>query len=148
MLHFGLIGKTLTHSYSKSYFEATHDSTKCDYTLIETNHIDQIRSLAVRSKLSGFNVTIPYKQTIIPHLDTLDPIAQAIGAVNTVVVTIENEKGNGNENGNEDGKENENQNEKEKGYEIWKEKENGDKNENENEKGKGYEDWIEEGDEN
>ena len=118
MLHFGLIGKTLTHSYSKRYFEATHDSTKCDYTLIETNHIDQIRSLAVRSKLSGFNVTIPYKQTIIPHLDALDPIAQAIGAVNTVVVTI----------GNEDGKENENQNEKEKGYEIWKEKENGDEN--------------------
>jgi len=86
MLHFGLIGKTLAHSLSKQYFEATHDSTLGDYSLIEIADISEIRSLTIARQLSGFNVTIPYKQAIIPYLDIVSAEARAIGAVNVVRV--------------------------------------------------------------
>ncbi len=86
MQHYALIGSSLTHSLSKQYFETIHDCTQCDYSLIEMAQIAEIRSLAHSRQLSGFNVTIPYKQAILPYLDTLDTTSQAIGAVNVVNV--------------------------------------------------------------
>ena len=85
---FGLIGKSLTHSYSKSFFEekfVRENITDCCYRLFELPSIEQLPSLIdSEPTLCGFNVTIPYKRSIISFLDELSPEAAAIGAVNVV----------------------------------------------------------------
>lgn len=84
---FGLIGRTLGHSFSARYFtekfEALH--LPCRYDLFEFETVGEIRlQLSQMTELSGLNVTIPYKEAIIPFLDSLDETAAAIGAVNTI----------------------------------------------------------------
>ena len=88
MLHFGLIGKSLSHSFSRNFFTVKFQAERvdADYSLIEIENIDQIDSIIKERELSGFNVTIPYKESIIPYLDELSPEAEAVGAVNCVVV--------------------------------------------------------------
>lgn len=88
MRHYGLIGKTLSHSFSANFFRAKfeNEGIDADYTLIEIDDISTIRDVVVERELSGFNVTIPYKESIIPYLDELSEEAQKIGAVNCVVV--------------------------------------------------------------
>lgn len=88
MREFGLIGKTLSHSFSKNYFdekfrrEQIEDAT---YSLYEIADIKDIKDFfRHHPNLVGLNVTIPYKQTIIPYLDELSEEATAVGAVNTV----------------------------------------------------------------
>ena len=85
MKHFALIGRTLTHSLSKEYFDAQHFAD-ADYTLCPMPSLDGLRRWVQHDGIGGFNVTVPYKQAIIPHLDALSPEAEAIGAVNCVVV--------------------------------------------------------------
>ena len=87
---FGLIGKTLSHSFSQAYFEekfrreGINDAT---YSLFELADISLVPALIrEQPNLIGFNVTIPYKQQIIPFLDELSEEASAVGAVNTVVI--------------------------------------------------------------
>ena len=91
MRTFGLIGKTLTHSFSKTFFEnkfAKEAIVGVEYQLFELNVITDFEFLlATQPNLVGLNVTIPYKQTIIPFLDELSTAAQAIGAVNCVQIT-------------------------------------------------------------
>lgn len=82
-LNLGLIGRKLSHSFSKRYFGEKYGITT--YSLIELATIDDLQETVSRMRLDGFNVTIPYKCDIIPLLDELDPVAQEIGAVNTVV---------------------------------------------------------------
>lgn len=88
MLHFGLIGRSLGHSFSKKFFSAkfANEQIDADYELIELDSIDQIDQAIAEHSLSGFNVTIPYKESIIPHLDELSNEAKAVGAVNCVVI--------------------------------------------------------------
>ncbi|MBO7190168.1 MAG: shikimate dehydrogenase [Alistipes sp.] len=88
MRHYGLIGKTLSHSFSANFFRVKfeNEGIDADYTLIEIDDISTIRNIVVERELSGFNVTIPYKQSIIPYLDDLSDEAKAVGAVNCVVV--------------------------------------------------------------
>lgn len=78
-MKFCLIGEKLGHSYSK----VIHEKQGLDYSLIEVarNGLEEFLSRG----FDGFNVTIPYKKTIIPFLDEIDKDAQKIGAVNTVV---------------------------------------------------------------
>lgn len=87
--HYGLIGKTLAHSFSaaffKDYFEKNNIEAK--YSNFELNAIEEIQML-FKQNLSGLNVTFPYKESIIPFLDRLDESAAQIGAVN--VVAFEN----------------------------------------------------------
>ena len=85
MKHFALIGRTLTHSLSKEYFDAQHFAD-ADYTLCPMPSLNGLRRWVEEKGICGFNVTVPYKQAIIPHLDALSPEAEAIGAVNCVVV--------------------------------------------------------------
>lgn len=85
---FGLIGKTLTHSFSQKYFREKFDSlqiTDSDYLLFELEHIEQFPEVLERHpNLLGLNVTIPYKQAVIPFLHEMDPTAAKIGAINTI----------------------------------------------------------------
>lgn len=90
MKTYGLIGKSLTHSYSKSFFEekfAREGITECCYRLFELPTIPQLPDfIASEPTLCGFNVTIPYKQSIMDYLDELSPEAAEIGALNVVRV--------------------------------------------------------------
>jgi len=84
---FGLIGKSLSHSFSEKYFNKkfhNEDIKNCEYKNFELNDISEIKDLISQIKLSGLNVTIPYKQSVIPFLDELTPQAKEIGAVNTI----------------------------------------------------------------
>ncbi len=88
MKNFGLIGTSLKHSFSKDYFEAKFEKLGLKdhhYALYELNNIDGFPLLIGHERLSGLNVTIPFKEAIIPFLDQLSDEARAIGAVNTVV---------------------------------------------------------------
>ncbi len=88
MHHFGLIGRSLGHSFSKKFFSAKFqiEQIDADYELIELDSIEHLRSEIIRRGLAGFNVTIPYKESIIAHLDELSDEARAIGAVNCVAI--------------------------------------------------------------
>ena len=80
-LRYGLIGEKLGHSFSKIIHEQL-----CAYTydLIELDK-QQVHEFMRRHEFAAINVTIPYKETVIPYLSCIDPAAKAIGAVNTVV---------------------------------------------------------------
>jgi len=85
---FGLIGKSLYHSFSQQYFtEKFHQKNirNAEYRLFPLARIEEIKDLLKHPTLLGFNVTIPYKTAIIPYLDELDMVAQEIGAVNCVI---------------------------------------------------------------
>lgn len=90
MQQLGLIGKSLSHSFSKLYFEEKfhrENIRNFSYELFELPDIQQITDfIRQHPNLVGFNVTIPYKQAIIPYLDGLSEEASAVGAVNTVVI--------------------------------------------------------------
>ncbi|MGZ4118699.1 MAG: shikimate dehydrogenase family protein [Bacteroidia bacterium] len=85
---YGLIGYPLTHSFSKKYFtekfekENIADST---YELFPIVSIDLLPQLIKDNpNLRGLNVTIPYKESVIPFLDELDETAKIVGAVNCI----------------------------------------------------------------
>ncbi|MDR0802505.1 shikimate dehydrogenase [Fluviicola sp.] len=86
MPEFGLIGKTLGHSFSKSYFEEKFsreglNHTFCNFELPAIVGIEAVFSI---SDLKGLSVTIPYKEAVIPFLDILSEEATEIGAVNCI----------------------------------------------------------------
>lgn len=92
---FGLIGNPLTHSYSKRYFESKFEREKISarYELFPISSIEELPDLLHNNpELKGLNVTIPYKQEIIKHLDFIDHSARVIGAVNTVSIKKKNGK--------------------------------------------------------
>ncbi len=80
-MEYGLLGEALGHSFSPWIHQALADY---DYRLYPTPRTD-VEELFRRREFKGLNVTIPYKQTVIPLCDEVDPQAAAIGAVNTVV---------------------------------------------------------------
>jgi len=87
MRTFGLIGQTLSHSFSEGYFNKKfhkEDINDAEYKNFELNNISEFTDLISKMKLSGLNVTIPYKESVIPFLDELTPQAKEIGAVNTI----------------------------------------------------------------
>lgn len=89
-MKFGLIGKTLGHSYSQAWFEAMfarEGIAEASYRLFPLDPLPDLHCWAAAQGLSGFNVTVPYKEAVLPQLDELDSTAAAIGAVNCVRVT-------------------------------------------------------------
>ena len=85
---YGLIGKSLSHSFSKKYFTEKFDGlslTDSEYINVEIETIEEFIEKLKELKPRGLNVTIPYKEEIIPYLDELDEVAKEIGAVNTIV---------------------------------------------------------------
>ena len=81
MKKYGCIGKKLTHSFSKEIHAKLADYL---YELIELNETE-IAPFFAKREFAAINVTIPYKQTVIPYLDSVSQIAERIGAVNTIV---------------------------------------------------------------
>lgn len=96
MIQLGLLGKKLSHSFSKNYFEQKFKKEQLDnysYTLFELDDIEELPELLEKyPDLIGFNVTIPFKTAIIPFLDELDEKAKAVNAVNTVCIERKEEK--------------------------------------------------------
>ena len=87
MKHFALIGYPLGHSLSASYFaeKFAREDIEAEYSPLPMERVEDI--LPHCAKLSGFNVTIPHKQAIIPLLAEISEEAKAVGAVNCVKVT-------------------------------------------------------------
>ena len=85
---YGLIGYPLDHSFSRHYFSEKfrrEGISNSNYALFPLKEVSDIRSLLARyANLRGLNVTIPYKEAVIPFLDELDPDAREIGAVNVI----------------------------------------------------------------
>jgi len=83
---YGLLGKTLQHSFSANFFSDyfVTENIVAKYQNFELKAIEDIQSV-FDLQPAGLNVTIPYKESVIPFLDELDPIAEKIGAVNTIV---------------------------------------------------------------
>lgn len=86
---YGLLGKSLKHSFSKKYFEEKFRSNKidCRYENFELESASELHALLKSEpNLKGLNVTIPYKTAIMAHLDEISPEAKEIGAVNTIKI--------------------------------------------------------------
>lgn len=95
MRRFGLIGKKLGHSFSARYFAEKFEREglqDCDYSLYELPEIECVKEFMLKPNLVGFNVTIPYKQQVIPYLDDLHPQAAEVGAVNCVKILSDGRK--------------------------------------------------------
>lgn len=88
MTHYGLIGHPLSHSFSETYFREKFEREQitATYENFAIPTLDELHDLVANHRLNGFNVTIPFKQKIVPLLDSIDPIAAHIGAVNCVCV--------------------------------------------------------------
>ncbi len=86
---YGLIGIILNHSFSPAYFKKKFAEQNID-ALYEPFPIPYIRELPAllenNPDLAGLNVTIPYKEAVIPYLDEIDEVADHIGAVNCIVI--------------------------------------------------------------
>lgn len=80
-MKYGLIGEKLGHSYSKGIHEKLASYTY-DITPLTK---DEFKIFMKKKEFSAINVTIPYKEAVIPYLDGMDERAKAIGAVNTIV---------------------------------------------------------------
>ena len=84
----GLLGKNIDYSFSRSYFSEKFKRENLDfsYTNFDIDSLEKLQSIISNKSLIGFNVTIPYKEEIIHHLDSINDEAKTIGAVNTVVI--------------------------------------------------------------
>lgn len=84
---FGLLGKNISYSFSKKYFEEKFKKLflkNHSYNFFDISEIENVTRFLENPNLVGMNVTIPYKQAIIPFLDELSDEALQIGAVNCV----------------------------------------------------------------
>ncbi len=89
MKMYGLIGFPLQHSFSSKFFNQKfqQEGVAAEYINFEIEHIHELRNtLVFNPHLKGLNVTIPYKEAVIPFLDEISPEAQEIGAVNTIKI--------------------------------------------------------------
>jgi len=89
MHKYGLIGKDIGYSFSKTYFNQKFKDLNIEavYKNFDIENILKIKTVLNREKnLKGLNVTIPYKESVIEFLDELDKTAESIGAVNTIKI--------------------------------------------------------------
>ena len=90
MSKLGLLGKHIDYSFSRAYFNKKFEAEQLPYTYVnfDLEAISELKKvLQTNPDLVGLNVTIPYKEQIIPYLDRLDKKAKKIGAVNTVTIS-------------------------------------------------------------
>ena len=87
---FGLIGKDIEYSFSRAYFKKKFEAEDLPHSYVnfDLKNIDEFpRVIKNTERLKGLNVTIPYKEAVIPFLDKLNKKAKKIGAVNTIKIT-------------------------------------------------------------
>lgn len=88
---YGLIGKNISYSFSKKYFTekfALGNLVDCSYENFDLQAIEEFPVLITNNPdLKGLNITIPYKEVVIPYLDKLSKNAAQIGAVNVIRFT-------------------------------------------------------------
>lgn len=88
---FGLLGRNINYSFSKGYFTekfSNENFVGCSYENFDIPEITNFPEIIKNnSSINGMNVTIPYKETVIPFLDKLSKNAKQIGAVNTIKFT-------------------------------------------------------------
>ena len=90
MKRYGLIGHPLKHSMSRHLFNEKfeYEGLDCVYQHFDLKSLDELREVMEKyPDLCGFNVTIPYKEAIIPILNEMDSVAKEVGAVNVVKIT-------------------------------------------------------------
>ncbi len=96
MNRFGLLGKNISYSFSQGYFTQKFKDlglTNHSYENFDIQNIGELKNVLAQDNLKGLNVTIPYKQDVIPYLNELDAKAEKIGAVNTIQFTKTGLKG-------------------------------------------------------
>ena len=89
MRKFGLVGRNISYSFSRNFFSEKfqREGIEATYENFDLQDISEFpKVISKNPELVGLNVTIPYKQSIFPFLDALDPVAEEIGAVNTIKV--------------------------------------------------------------
>lgn len=89
MKTYGLIGKNISYSFSRNYFEdkfKNEDISNSQYVNFDIDKLSKLNNI-FNTDNYGFNVTIPYKEAVIPYLDELDLHAEKIGAVNVIKVS-------------------------------------------------------------
>ena len=93
---FGLIGRNISYSFSKKYFEQKFQKlllNNYSYDIFDTEDLQNIKKIFEIENIKGLNVTIPYKEKIIPFLDELSDEAMAIGAINCISIKNGKTKG-------------------------------------------------------
>jgi len=87
---YGIIGYPLGHSFSKDYFLKKFEKENIQdagFETFEMKGLSDFRQLIMEKEyLSGISVTIPFKESILTHLDEVNPVAQKIGAVNSIKI--------------------------------------------------------------
>ncbi|XMO86834.1 shikimate dehydrogenase [Algibacter sp. AS12] len=87
----GLLGKDISYSFSRTYFKKKFENENIkdtSYENFDIKNIDLFPSIIKETEgLKGMNVTIPYKEQVMPFLDKINKKAKAIGAVNTIRIT-------------------------------------------------------------
>ena len=90
---FGLLGRDISYSFSRGYFaqKFKKENLPHSYVNFDLQSIDKLKEvIETTPNLKGINVTIPYKEQVIPLLDKLNKTAEKIGAVNTIRFTKKN----------------------------------------------------------
>ncbi len=83
---YGLIGRSLVHSFSSEYFRKkfAEDRIRATYENVEIPEISMVVDVLKSGRYSGLNVTVPYKESILPYLDEVDTLVENCGAANTL----------------------------------------------------------------
>jgi shikimate dehydrogenase len=88
---FGLIGKNISYSFSKKYFSEKFINNhfhNCEYDNYDIENIREFTKIIEKTKgLVGLNVTIPYKESILPYVDKISKNAKSIGAINCISIS-------------------------------------------------------------
>ncbi len=94
-MNFGLIGQSISHSFSKSYFEKKfilENKSNFTYTNFDLQNLNSLLEIITLNNLVGLNITKPFKELVIPFLNELDITAKQIGAVNCIKITQQHNK--------------------------------------------------------
>lgn len=92
----GIIGKNISYSFSKKYFEDKFQRLMLknhSYDVFDLQDLSEIEHIFATPDLIGLNVTIPFKEKILPYLDELSDEAEKMGAVNCIVIKNNHKKG-------------------------------------------------------